>query len=139
MCIFSLNCSNFFFYFLHNYILKSFSGWGKTVTSFIVNGNIVKWGTKQVFGNYEIKSILVMTVIDVVFMQIRLGQVRYQFPKCCPLFCLNLIFSSPLYCLVYDVTVYDVPVYDVKLSSLDIIGKKIPSTFTTTATTQNLR
>ena len=32
----------------------------------IVYGNIVKWGTKQVFGNYEIRSITVMTVIDVV-------------------------------------------------------------------------
>ena len=45
--------------------------WGKGTTSymgtsFIVNGNIVKWGTKQVFRNYESISIMVLTVIKLL-------------------------------------------------------------------------
>ena len=32
----------------------------------IVNGNIVKWGTKQFFRNYESSSITVLTVIELL-------------------------------------------------------------------------
>jgi hypothetical protein len=39
---------------------------------------------------------------------------RYQFRQGFPFENTKMSFSSPLLCIIYDVTVHDVPVYDVK-------------------------
>ena len=44
----------------------SYTGTSFMANGNIVNGNIVKWGTKQFFGNYENSSITVLKVIELL-------------------------------------------------------------------------